>query len=104
MGEQNTPQKNTWKADQTKDGGIDLYFHDRTGALIINFKDDGVRVGRLGSAPSMEYLAQESSMLNGMLDQLDDISDDSKIAEDDRLLCLENQDAINWVRDNLAFE
>jgi len=104
MGEQNTPERKTWRADQTKDGGIDLYFRDRTGALILTFEDEGLRVSRLGSAPSMEYLAQESYILGGMLDQLDEISDDSKIKEDDRLLCLVNQDEINRVRDNLAFE
>merc|ERR1719491_793740 len=74
MGECNTPNRKTWRADQTPEGGIDLYFHDRTGALIIALNDSGMSVSRLGSAPSMEYVMQESVMLRGMLDQLDDIT------------------------------
>ena len=61
-------------------------------------------MSQLGSAPSMEYLAQELYILDGILDQLDEISDNSKIKEDNQLLCLVNRDEINRVRDNLAFE
>lgn len=105
MGEQNTPSPKTWRADQTGDGGIDLYFRDRTGALVFALAEEGVTVSRLGSAPSMEYLAQESYILSGMLDQLDEIAVDGSIGEDDRLLCLmEPGDAIEGVRENLAFE
>jgi len=104
MGEQNTPTRNTWRADQTPSGGIDLYYTDRTGALIITFTEESMTVGRLGSAPSMDYLTQESAILSGMLDQLDEISDDTSIGEKDRLMCLlEPGDAIETVRENLAF-
>jgi len=105
MGEQNTPTRQTWRADQTGDGGIDLYYRDRTGALVLALTEEGVTVSRLGSAPSMEYLAQESYILGGLLDQLDEIAEDVRIGEDDRLLCLmEPGDAIGAVRENLAFQ
>jgi len=105
MGECNTPTRRTWRADQTPDGGIDLYFRDRTGALILAFNDSGMSVSRLGSAPSMEYVMQESVMLRGMLNQLDEITGDDKIGEGDQLLSLvEPGDAIEKVRENLAFE
>jgi len=104
MGEQNTPTRNTWRADQTASGGIDLYYTDRTGALIITFTEESMTVGRLGSAPSMDYLMQESAIVSGMLDQLDEISDDTNIGEANRLMCLlEPGDAIETVRENLAF-
>jgi len=104
MGEQNTPTRMTWRADQTASGGIDLYYRDRTGALLITFTEESMTVGRLGSAPSMDYLTQESAILSGMLDQLDEISDDSSIGEANRLLqLLEPGDAIETVRENLAF-
>lgn len=105
MGECNTPTRGTWRADQTPDGGIDLYFRDRTGALILAFNDFGMSVSRLGSAPSMEYMMQESVMLRGMLDQLDEITGDDNIGDGNELLSLvEPGDAIEKVRENLSFE
>jgi len=104
IGEINNPEKHTWKMDQTGDGGIDLYYRDASGALMILFEDDSIIVNRLGSAPSMNYLMHESSVLTGMLDQLDDIAFDSSIDEKDRLLTLhEPGDAINIVRESLSF-
>lgn len=104
IGEINNPEKHTWKMDQTGDGGIDLYYRDASGALMIMFEDDSIVVNRLGSAPSMSYLIHESSVLSGMLDQLDDIAFDTSIDEKDRLLTLhEPGDAINIVRESLSF-
>lgn len=102
MGESNNPEKGTWRMNQNGDGGIDLYYKDTTGALIVVFKEDAILVNRLGSSPSMEYLIQESSMLNGMLDQLEEIATDTSIDESDRLLSIEG-DKINMVRETLSF-
>ncbi len=102
IGEANTPEKGSWRMNQNGDGGIDLYYKDATGALIVIFKEDAIIVKRLGSSPSMDYLMQESSMLNGMLDQLDEIAMDSSINESDRLICIEG-DEINTVRETLSF-
>ena len=102
MGQSNIPTKGSWKMNQNGDGGIDIYYKDTSGALIIEFKNDAIVVKRLGSSPSMEYLMQESSMLTGMLDQLDEIAMDSSINESDRLICLDD-DEINVVRESLSF-
>ena len=90
--------------DQTGDGGIDLYHKDATGAMMIVLEEDQIIVNRLGSAPSMNYLMSESAILNGMLDQLDEIAFDTSIDESNRLICLhEPGDAINVVRESLSF-
>mmetsp|Transcript_23428 Transcript_23428/g.34846 ORF Transcript_23428/g.34846 Transcript_23428/m.34846 type:complete len:237 (-) Transcript_23428:39-749(-) len=102
IGEANNPEKGAWRMNQNGDGGIDLYYKDATGALIVMFKEDAILVNRLGTSPSMDYLMQESSMLNGMLDQLDEIAMDSSINESDRLICIEG-DEINTVRESLSF-
>ena len=102
MGEANNPTKGSWRMNQNGDGGIDMYYKDTTGALIIEFREDSIIVKRLGSSPSMEYLMQESSMLNGMLDQLDEIAMDATIDESDRLICIDD-DEINAVRESLSF-
>lgn len=102
MGEANNPTKGSWKMNQNGDGGIDMYYKDTTGALIIEFRDDAIVVKRLGSKPSMDYLIQESNMLNGVLDQLDEIAMDISIDESDRLICIDDNE-INAVRESLSF-
>lgn len=104
MGQLNFPEKKSWKSCQNGDGGIELFFNDQTGALIVDFTEDAIQVQRLGSTPSMKYLENESIMLNGMLDQLDEISTDSSIKESDRLFQLSDPSAtIQTVRESLAF-
>lgn len=104
VGEVNSPDKGTWRMDQNEDGGIDLYYKDATGAMMIMFHDDEITVNRIGSAPSMNYLMSETSLVNGMLDQLDDIAFDTSIEEKDRLILLhEPGDAIDNVRESLSF-
>jgi hypothetical protein len=104
VGEVNNPEKGTWRMDQNEDGGIDLYYKDATGAMTIMFHEDEITVNRIGSAPSMNYLMSETSLVNGMLDQLDDIAFDTSIEEKDRLILLhEPGDAIDIVRESLSF-
>jgi|AntRauTorckE5430_2_1112549.scaffolds.fasta_scaffold00279_20 hypothetical protein len=104
VGEINSPERNTWKMDQNDDGGIDLYYKDTSGAMIITLKDDEIIVNRLGSRPSMDYLMGETAIINHLLDQLDEIAFDNTIDEKDRLLILhEPGDAINIVRESLSF-
>ena len=108
MGIQNTPDKGSWRTNfrenSTKGGGIDLYYRDQTGALIINLTDTLISIQRLGSTPSMQYLMQESVVLNGLLDQLDEIAADQSINESDRLICLKDPgDAILVARETLSF-
>lgn len=56
-----------------------------------------------GAKPSMEYLLHESQVLNDLLDQLDEIVGGGDISEEDCLLCLVDEDAIQKVRDCVSF-
>jgi len=161
MGMQNTPDRNTWRADQRlmssnsatpKGYGSDddddepeeknyvlemLYDKDRSGMLQIellpagNGKRNGngkrkrkqaqIRIYRCGSRPSTSYLMQESVIVDGVLDELQNISgekdhtrtiprgdgnrseDDEKIADEDRLLITIPPNAIEAARETLAF-
>lgn len=103
IGEVNNPQRNTWKMDQNEEGGIDLYYNDATGAMMITFDDEEIAVNRMGSAPSMNYLMHETGIINGMLDQLDEIAFDTSIEEKDRLILLKEGDEIDVVRESLSF-
>lgn len=103
IGEVNNPQRNTWKMDQNEEGGIDLYYNDATGAMMITFDNEEIAVNRMGSAPSMNYLMHETGVINGMLDQLDEIAFDTSIHEKDRLILLKEGDEIDVVRESLSF-
>jgi len=104
VGEMNNPERMTWRMDQNDDGGIDLYYKDTSGAMIITLKDEEIIVNRFGSRPSMDYLMSETLIINHLLDQLDEIAFDNSIDEKDRLLILhEPGDAIDIVRESLSF-
>ncbi len=103
MGLQNTPEKNCWKASQSDNSEVNLRYCDLTGSIIIQFTEDGITVDRLGSSPSMKYLMHESMILNGFLDELNAIVYEGDISEQNRLLTLVDDDAIEKSRDAISF-
>lgn len=106
MGMQNTPDRGSWTPDQpSKDEyQVDMYYHDRSAAIIIRLLESEITIDRMGSAPSMSYLMQETIIVDGVLDELQACVFEGDIAEEDRLLVLaEPKDAINKARESLAF-
>ena len=103
VGLQNTPEKGCWKASQSDNSEVNLRYCDLTGSIIICFTDDGITVDRLGSSPSMKYLMHESMILNGFLDELNAIVYEGDISEQNRLLTLVDDDAIEKARDAISF-
>lgn len=107
MGMQNTPDRNSWKADQpsAEDYVVDMYFHDRSAVLSVELDQDArtVTIDRVGSAPSTQYLMQESVIVQGVLDELEECAKDEKIPVNDRLLILKEDDSIEKAREALAF-
>ena len=112
MGMQNTPDRMSWKADQptmkiagTKDDVyvVDMHFHDHTGVLSVELKQDKVIVERVGSSPSTQYLIQEAVLLNGILDELERCANDETIQVSNRLILLEDANVIEKARGELAF-
>ena len=106
MGQQNTPEPGSWKADQptTDEYVVDMYYHDRTAALMVKLTEDEISIDRIGSAPSNAYLMQESIIIDGILDELQVCVTQVDIKDEDRLLLLpEPQDAIEKARESLAF-
>jgi len=106
LGMQNTPDRGAWKADQpTRDEYvIDYYFHDRTAMLTIEMTEEEITIDRIGAVPSNSYAMQETVIVQGILDELDQCAFDESIGEEDRLLLLtEPQDAIAQARSALSF-
>jgi hypothetical protein len=105
MGMQNTPTKKTWKAHQpsTEEFAVDFWFHDHSAVLSVELSDEAVTIDRVGSTPSTQFLMQESVIVQGILDELEQIAKDERIELKDRLLVLQDQDAIEKARQALAF-
>jgi hypothetical protein len=106
IGIQNTPEKGSWRADQpsTEEYILDLRFHDHTAILTVTLHPDQITIDRFGSTPSTAYMMQETVIIQGVLDELHECAFDEAIEEENRLLILpEPKDAIEKVRDALAF-
>lgn len=105
MGEQNTPDKGSWKIDQptTDEYAVDAYFHDRTAALMIRLEEDSVTIDRLGSTPSTAYIMQEAVMVDKILDELQRMVTERDMVREDRLVLLKDENAIVDARQALSF-
>ena len=111
-----------------------LYDVDKTGMLQIELIPSNshqkaeIRIYRCGSRPSTSYLMQESLIVDGVLDELQnivgeksstaattmalgdgdsdgdsDVDDEPEIAAEDRLLITDPPNAIGAARESLAF-
>lgn len=106
MGMQNTPDKNTWKANQpsTEEFVIDFMFRDQTALLTVEISNErGVTVDRIGSSPSTQYLMQEAVVINGILDELHQCATEQSVPEMDRLLVMKDIGSIDEARNSLSF-
>lgn len=107
MGMQNTPDRGSWKADQpTRDEYvIDCYFHDRTAMLSIELSEEHniITIDRIGAVPSNAYVMQETVIVEGILDELQQMASDESIEPESRLLQLSEPEAIEQARAALSF-
>jgi len=107
LGMQNTPDPGAWKADQpTRDEYmIDCYYHDRSAMLSIELSDEHnvITIDRIGAHPSNAYMMQETVIVEGVLDELQQLALDDQIEEENRLLQLKEPKAIETARQELSF-
>eukprot|EP00525_Craspedostauros_australis_P009020 CAMPEP_0198116708 /NCGR_PEP_ID=MMETSP1442-20131203/14140_1 /TAXON_ID= /ORGANISM="Craspedostauros australis, Strain CCMP3328" /LENGTH=264 /DNA_ID=CAMNT_0043774597 /DNA_START=196 /DNA_END=990 /DNA_ORIENTATION=+ len=105
IGMQNTPDRNSWRADQpsSDDYVVEMYYHDASAMLTVELMETEIRIDRTGSLPSMQYLMQESVIVQGILEELQMCSSDESVAEQDRLLLPEPKDAIENAMETISF-
>eukprot|EP00956_Cyclotella_meneghiniana_P042806 scaffold249324_cov69-Cyclotella_meneghiniana.AAC.3 len=99
IGLQNTPDKGSWQANQASDSILDMYFKDGTKFSVV-LEDSCIAVDRYGQA-SLPYLLQESVILHSILDELNELASSSEVASENRLLQLEELNAIEMARNTL---
>lgn len=90
VGEQNKPVTGSWVLNQNDDRGtLDMYYTDGTAMFSIDLKEYGIKILRYGQKPSLQYMLQESVLLHGLLDELEQLAfgvEEDEIAEENRLL------------------
>lgn len=107
LGMQNTPDRNSWRANQptTDEYVLEMLFQKDASAMIqVELSEDEIRILRCGSLPSTAYLMQEAVILDGILDELHQCAfGDDSIPAEHRLLIPEPRNAIEMARESLAF-
>ncbi|EJK69002.1 hypothetical protein THAOC_09789 [Thalassiosira oceanica] len=103
MGIQNTPDAGSWKASKADDSEVNLRYRDLSGSIIVRFQEDEITVDRLGSAPSMSYLAAESTVLSGFVEELRAIVYEGDVSTENRLLTLESESVLDDALNSVSF-
>lgn len=99
VGIQNEPSPKSWLTKQGDDGNLQVFFKDGTAMVSIDFQDYGIQVRRFGDAPSLQYMLQESVLLHGILDELNNVAVEADdIEQEKRLLQLSDPEAIDKAR------
>ena len=103
VAEQNQHQQNTWLTKEGDTSGqIQIYFADGTGMVTFDLQEYNIRAIRYGENPSLQYRLQESVLLHGVLDELENVAFGTQdIEEEKRLLRVEDTSAIETARKTL---
>jgi len=103
VAEQNKPVKGSWALNNNEENGsLDMYYKDGTGMFSIGLMDKGIKIDRYGQRPSLEYRLQESVMVHGVLDELNEIAFKVEdVEKEKRLLQLVDDEAISKARETL---
>ena len=89
-----------WKPNESSSSQLDVFFKDGSAKFSIKLKDDAIRVEREGT-PSLAYVLQESLILHKVLDELKTLATDGEIEQQNRLLELASEGAIEDARKKL---
>lgn len=99
VGEQNKPSKGSWVLSTAAGDTLDMYYKDGTGMFSVDLNESGIEIYRKGQRPSLGYLLQESVMLHGVLDELQQVAFGTEdIDPEKRLIQLTDSAAINEAR------
>jgi hypothetical protein len=60
IGQQGTPVKGTWKANQANDGVLDMFHSDNTGMFSVTLTEKSISVDRYGLDPSLQSIVYRS--------------------------------------------
>ena len=91
-----------WTTDQPNDNMLTMLFKDHSAMLSISIKGDSIVVSRhVDFTNSLQYQLQEAVLLHKLLDDLQALATSAEVRQEDRLLTLENMNAIDTCREAL---
>lgn len=95
IGEQGTPVKGTWKANQANDGVLDMFHKDNTAMFSVILTENSISVDRYGLEPSLQYRLQESLVLHRLLDEIKILAlEGDEVKDENRLIVLKDPDMV----------
>ena len=97
---QNKPEKGSWTPRQT-DKELRMRWNKTGDEVIITLFERGVSVSRDVLAETSEYFLHESLLLHSVLDELEELSSDPEILEENRLISFTSVETINTARNML---
>jgi hypothetical protein len=100
VGEQNNPSEKSWLTKQADSGELQVYFRDGTAMFSIELLDSRITFTRHGEKPSLPYMLQESILIHGVLDEIQNAATVEDIEVEKRLLQVDNT-AIDGARKTL---
>jgi hypothetical protein len=101
VGEQNKPSPKAWSIQQEEDN-LQVYYSDGTGMIEIRLSEYSIEARRHGNRPSLAFRLQESVLLHGLLDEIQNLAlDVDDIAVEKRLVQLADDGAIDKARSEL---
>jgi len=93
IGQQGTPMKGTWKANQASDAVLDMFHMDNTAMFSVVMTEKSISVDRYGLEPSLRYNLHESLVLQGLLDEIQTLAlEGEAVEEENRLVVFSNAD------------
>lgn len=103
IGQQGTPVKGTWKANQANDGVLDMFHTDNTAMFSVIMTETSIAVDRYGLTPSLPYQLQESLILHRLLDEIQTLAlEGEEIDAENRLIAFtDDETAISDARATL---
>ncbi len=104
IGQQGTPVKGSWKANQADDGVLDMYYVDNTAMFSVVMSETSISVDRYGLEPSLQYQLQESLVLHRLLDEIETLAlgGEEEVEDENRLLVFSNpESAVSEARKKL---
>ncbi len=95
IGQQGTPVKGSWKANQADDGVLDMYYVDNTAMFSVVMSETSLSVDRYGLEPSLQYQLQESLVLHRLLDEIETLAlgGEEEVENENRLLVFAKPEA-----------
>jgi hypothetical protein len=102
VGEQNKPVPKSWLTQQDNDGtSLNIYYQDGSAMISLELQEYSIKAVRYGEKPSLQYVLQESILLNGILDELSAVAFEVEAEQEKRLLGLLDETVIEKAREAL---